>query len=64
MGNSNIILKINDEYYDLTEFIYSHPGGIEIIKKYNNKDATVIFEHFHKNNQKIKDMMQKYKIKN
>ncbi len=63
MGNKIVIVKIHNEYYDLTKFIYLHPGGIEIIKKYNNKDATEIFEIYHKNNQIIKDIMQKYKIK-
>lgn len=63
MGNNNVILKINEEHYDLTKFIYIHPGGNDIIQKYNNKDATKIFNRYHKDNKKIKDMLEQYKIK-
>jgi len=35
-----IIITISGEQYDVTDFASSHPGGKEILVKFNGKDAT------------------------
>jgi cytochrome b involved in lipid metabolism len=42
-GNSHIYIKIDNNWYDVTSFKKIHPGGENILKKYNNKDATKAF---------------------
>ena len=34
------IVIIDDHYFDVTEYIDSHPGGKRILKKFHLKDAT------------------------
>jgi len=41
--NNDIHIKINDIWYDVTEFSEIHHGGKNILKKYHNKDATKAF---------------------
>ena len=38
-----IIIKIDDYLFDVTEYANNHPGGYNILKKLNNKDATEEF---------------------
>jgi cytochrome b involved in lipid metabolism len=38
-----IIVYIDDYKFDVTEYASKHPGGKRILKKYNNKDATEMF---------------------
>lgn len=38
-----IIVHIDGYKFDVTEYASKHPGGKRILKKYNNKDATKIF---------------------
>ena len=38
-----VIIIIDDHKFDVTDFLKKHPGGPEIIKKYNGKDATKAF---------------------
>jgi cytochrome b involved in lipid metabolism len=38
--NDNIIIIIDDYYFDLTEYANIHPGGKRILQKYKMKDAT------------------------
>ena len=40
---SRVRIKIYDKWYDVTNFLKIHPGGENILKKYNNKDATKAF---------------------
>lgn len=40
MFESRIVVKINDLWYDLTKFVDLHPGGKQILKKYNKTDIT------------------------
>lgn len=42
------IVIINNEKYDVSAFKSSHPGGPEILEKYNGKDATDVFHAFHR----------------
>ena len=41
-------LVINDEVYDVTEFMDEHPGGASMLKMVAGKDATLHFEELHK----------------
>ena len=42
--SSNKIVIIIDNYkFDVTRFADKHPGGKQILQKYNNKDATNAF---------------------
>jgi len=38
-----IIVIIDDYKFDVTEYAKDHPGGYNILKKYNGKDATEAF---------------------
>jgi cytochrome b involved in lipid metabolism len=42
-GNSHINIKIYNKWYNVTSFKKIHPGGEKILRKYNNKDASLIF---------------------
>lgn len=44
------IIIIGDYEYDITEWKFSHPGGISLLTKYKNKDATDAFIAFHHEN--------------
>jgi len=47
-ANTDRIKLIIDGFeYDVTEWRYHHPGGDEIIEKYNGKDASDAFHAFH-----------------
>lgn len=41
--NDNIIIIIDDYYFDVTKYANIHPGGKRILKKYHMKDATTEF---------------------
>lgn len=53
MFESKIVVKIDNLWYDLTKFVDLHPGGKQILKKYNKMDVTKKFyelkEHCHMN---------------
>lgn len=38
-----IIIKIDDHYFDVTDYAEKHPGGKRILQKYHMKDATLSF---------------------
>jgi cytochrome b involved in lipid metabolism len=40
---SHTYIKINNDWYDVTNFVDTHPGGKSILQKYNKKDATEKF---------------------
>lgn len=46
-NNGEVWVVINDKVYDLSEFLKSHPGGPQIIKKYAGKNASEIFNKYH-----------------
>ncbi|OWF41320.1 cytochrome b5-like [Mizuhopecten yessoensis] len=37
-------IVIHDKVYDVTQFTYEHPGGLEILLEHAGRDATVDFE--------------------
>jgi cytochrome b involved in lipid metabolism len=51
---SRVRIKIDDNWYDVTNFVNIHPGGEKILKKYNNKDATNAFYSINKHYNYIK----------
>lgn len=38
-----IIVRIEDHWFDLTDYASQHPGGETILRKYHGKDATDAF---------------------
>ena len=46
---------INKKVYDVTDFLSSHPGGLEILVKSGGTDATEEFDMFH-----FYDTLKKY----
>ena len=57
---------INNISYDLTEFMDKHTGGRVILERTKDKgDITDLFNTFHARADmvKIREMMEKYKIK-
>jgi fatty acid desaturase len=59
--------NIYNKRYDLTPFLYQHPGGSDIlIKTKGEKDITVLFETYHafSNKKGIKQSLQKYELTN
>ena len=56
-----MITKINDHYYNLTDF--KHPGGDIAISHAKNRDATILFNTYHPfNKHTILKRIEKYKI--
>lgn len=46
-----IIIKIDGYLFDFTSYIDQHPGGSSILRKYNGKDATDIFNSIKEHNE-------------
>lgn len=44
---NNCWVIINDNVYDVSEFLKKHPGGAKIILAHAGRDATKAFESFH-----------------
>jgi fatty acid desaturase len=53
---------IENEVYDLTDFIKEHPGGSNIILSRAGEDATSYFKVKHGLNLQINEMLQKFKL--
>ncbi len=47
----NIIIQIDGYLFDFTSYVDQHPGGSSILKKYNGKDATDIFNSIKEHNE-------------
>lgn len=43
MSEGRIIIIIDNYKFDVTDYAKNHPGGINILKKYNGKDVTKYF---------------------
>lgn len=61
-----MIIKIHNTYYNISNFIDIHPGGVDILKRCEGLDATPAFESYHalSDMNKIKSIMKKYEINN
>lgn len=53
---------IQNNVYDISSFISSHPGGSDILMSRAGEDATSYFGAKHGNNPKILKLLEKYKI--
>lgn len=63
MDQERIILFLFNRRFDLTEFAKHHPGGVEILKLYNQKDATDKFvEVGHINKVGILEALKNFEI--
>lgn len=54
-------IVINDNVYDVTEFLNDHPGGEEVLLEQAGKDATEEFEDVGHSSD-AREIMQKYKV--
>jgi cytochrome b5 len=54
-------MVIHNKVYDLTEFIYIHPGGLEIMLEYAGTDATNAFNYKPHSTEAL-EMIDKYLI--
>ena len=52
---------INNDVYDITDFLDEHPGGKMILMSVLGEDATELFEELH-NLKILKEYGEKYKI--
>ena len=59
---NKLLLIHNDFVYDVTQFLYSHPGGAKALIDYKGKSIDGIFEKFHYPKGPGKSVMKKYKV--
>lgn len=43
ISKNKVIIIIDNYKFDVTNYLYKHPGGKKILQKFNNKDATQAF---------------------
>jgi len=60
MDISRNLIIVDNKYYDITEFINSHPGGKQCLLKNINKDCT---EHMKYHSKEARKIMKKMLIK-
>ena len=60
--HSSNLIKIHDQYYNVTNFLDKHPGGSKILESCIGIDATASFESYHalSDFQRIRTIMKKY----
>ena len=56
-----VIIRINNNWYDITNYIAIHPGGESILKHYHLRDATEPFNKV-KSHKFALETISKYKI--
>ena len=54
-------LIVENDVYDVTNFLEEHPGGAKILKRFAGKNATKAFWKYH-NESVLKKYGDKYKI--
>lgn len=57
------IVKYRQNFYDISEFIKKHPGGINTLKGLNNGDMTSRFMHAPPHSDAAMYLMNEYKLK-
>ena len=57
----DIWLVIDQNVYDITDFIKEHPGGKDILLSFGGHDVTDFFHDLH-NPSVLKDIAENYKI--
>lgn len=60
--SNNFIVKYRKNYYDITEFMRKHPGGINTLKGIQNGDMTERFMKAPPHSDAAMYLMQEYKI--
>lgn len=43
ISTNKVIIIIDNYKFDVTNYLYKHPGGKKILQKFKNKDATQAF---------------------
>ncbi len=61
LPESKLVLVIDGGVYDLTEFSIAHPGGLEVLKRFNRKDASKAFAAVKHSHEAFK-LLPKYRI--
>ena len=61
MFDSKIIVKIDELWYDLTEFAELHPGGKQVLKRAHKKDVSENFYKIHEHKH-MQNAMKKFLI--
>ncbi len=59
-----LVVAYKDELYDLTEFIYKHPGGVNTLSGKNQRNIEKSFHNAeHQHSKAAEYLLQEYKIK-
>ncbi len=59
--SNSIIIKINNNWYDITEYLDIHPGGADVLINYHLRDATEGFNRL-RAHKYVQETLNKYKI--
>jgi cytochrome b involved in lipid metabolism len=59
--SNSIIIKINNDWYDITKYLDIHPGGADILIKYHLRDASDGFNAL-RSHRFVYNTLNKYKI--
>ena len=63
--SQKIIIKIDDHYFDVTDYAKKHPGGKKILERYHMKDATLSFNAIKGHGEAyVTELLKKYEIYN
>lgn len=58
-----IIIKIDDHYFDVTDYADKHPGGRKILQRYHMKDGTLSFNGIKGHGETyVTELLKKYEI--
>lgn len=57
----DVWIIIDENVYDITDFIKEHPGGKDILLSFGGNDVTDMFHDLHKPSI-LKDIAERYKI--
>jgi len=55
------MIVIDEQVYDVTNFLKDHPGGDDVILEYLGRDATIGFEDIG-HSQKAKEVLKKFLV--
>lgn len=55
-------MTYEESLYDVTDFLEAHPGGKEVIAKYDKKDLTESFNEAHGDSDSAKRILSLYKV--
>ncbi|PCJ24955.1 MAG: hypothetical protein COA94_06930 [Rickettsiales bacterium] len=61
MPESRVVIILNDQVYDVTDYLVCHPGGREVLLENNRKDATEAFSAIG-HSDRAEEILKEYKI--